>query len=50
MARTMLMNSKLIDIFWTQAVDTTIHIKKNSCSEATLIKLPTSYGKEDQQM
>jgi transposase InsO family protein len=27
MARTMLMNSKLIDIFWTQAVYTTIHIQ-----------------------
>jgi transposase InsO family protein len=27
MARTMLMDSKLIDIFWTQAVHTTIHIQ-----------------------
>ena len=27
MARTMLMDSKLTDIFWTQAVHTTIHIK-----------------------
>jgi hypothetical protein len=28
MARTMLMDSKLTDIFWTQAVHTTIHIQK----------------------
>jgi hypothetical protein len=27
MARTMLMDSKLIDIFWTHAVHTTIHIQ-----------------------
>jgi hypothetical protein len=27
MARTMLMDSKLTDIFWTQAVHTTIHIQ-----------------------
>jgi hypothetical protein len=28
MARTMLMDSKLIDIFWTHAVHATVHIKK----------------------
>jgi hypothetical protein len=27
MARTMLMDSKLTDIFWTQAVHTTVHIQ-----------------------
>jgi transposase InsO family protein len=27
MARTMLMDSKLTDIFWTQAMHTTIHIQ-----------------------
>ena len=28
MARTMLMESKLTDIFWTHAVDTSFHIQK----------------------
>jgi hypothetical protein len=27
MARTMLMDSKLVDIFWKQAVHTTVHIQ-----------------------
>jgi transposase InsO family protein len=27
MARTMIMDSKLTDIFWTQAVHTTVHIQ-----------------------
>jgi transposase InsO family protein len=29
MARTMLMDSKLTDIFWTQAVDTIVHIQNS---------------------
>jgi transposase InsO family protein len=51
MARSMLMDSKLTDIFWTQAVQTTFHIQnKVLIKKKTLIKLPTSYGKEDQQI
>jgi transposase InsO family protein len=50
MARTMLMDSKLTDIFWTQAVHTTVHIQNRVMLETTLTKLLTSYGKEDQQM
>jgi hypothetical protein len=30
MARTMIMDSKLTDIFWTQAVHTIVHISKQS--------------------
>jgi hypothetical protein len=44
------MDSKLTDIFWTQAVHTTFHIQNRVMLETTLTKLPTSYGKEDQQM
>jgi transposase InsO family protein len=50
MARTMLMDSKLTDIFWVQAVHTIVHIQNKECSKTTVIKIPTIYGKEDQQM
>jgi hypothetical protein len=50
MARTMLMDSKLTYIFWTQVVHTIVHIQNKVMLEKTLKKLPTSYGKEDQQM
>jgi transposase InsO family protein len=47
MAQTMIMDSKLTNIFWTQAVHTTVHIQNRVMLKKTLIKLPTSYGKED---
>jgi transposase InsO family protein len=47
MARTMLMDSKLIDIFWTHAMHTTIHIQNKVMLKNNTDKLPTSYGKED---
>ena len=47
MSRTMPMDSKLIDIFWTQEVHTIVHIQNR-----VMLKKNTSmsYGKEDQQM
>jgi hypothetical protein len=50
MTRTMLMDSKLTDIFWTHAVHTTVHIQNRVMLKTTPTKLLTSYGKEDQQM
>jgi transposase InsO family protein len=50
MAQTMIMDSKLTDIFWTQEVHIVVHIQNRVISKRTLIKLSTSYGKEDQQM
>ena len=50
MAQTMLMDYKLTDIFWTQEVHTTIHIQNRVMLRNNIDKLPTSYGKEDQQM
>jgi hypothetical protein len=48
MARTMLMDSKLTDIFWTHAVHTTIHIQNRVMLRNNNEKLPTNYGKEAQ--
>jgi hypothetical protein len=45
----MLMDSKLIDIFWTHAVHTIVHIQK-LILKTTMKKLATSYGNEDQKM
>jgi transposase InsO family protein len=50
MARTMLMDSKLTYVFWAHAVHTTVHIQNRVMLETTVIKLPMSYGKEDQRM
>jgi hypothetical protein len=40
MARTMLMDSKLIDIFWTQEVHTIVHIQKRVMFENNTDKTP----------
>jgi hypothetical protein len=40
MARTMLMNSKLTDIFWTRAVHTTIHIQNRLILRNNIDKTP----------
>ena len=50
MARTMLMDSKLIDIFWTEVVHTIVHIQNKVILKKNTDKTPTSYGLEDQQM
>jgi transposase InsO family protein len=50
MAQTMIMDSKLTDIFWTQEVHIVVHIQNRVISKRTLIKLSMRYGKEDQQM
>jgi hypothetical protein len=36
--------------FWTHAVHTTVHIQNRVMLRNNNEKLPTSYGKEDQQM
>jgi hypothetical protein len=41
MARTMLMDEKLTDIFWTHAVHTTVHIQNRVMLKHTIEK--TSY-------
>ena len=43
-------DSKLIDIFWTQAVHTIVHIQNRVMLKNNTDKNPYSYGKEDQQM
>jgi len=50
MAQTMLMDSKLTDIFLTQAMHTIVHIQNREILRNNTDKTPTSYGKEDQQM
>ena len=50
MDRTMLMDSKLTDIFWTHALHTSVHIQNRVILINNTEKLPTSYVKEDQQM
>jgi hypothetical protein len=40
MARTMIMDSKLIDIFWTQAVHTTVHIQNRVMLRKNTNKTP----------
>jgi transposase InsO family protein len=40
MVRTMLMDSKLIDIFWTQVVHTTIHIQNRVILKNNIDKTP----------
>jgi hypothetical protein len=40
MARTMIMDSKLIDIFWTQAVHTTVHIRNRVMLKNNTDKTP----------
>jgi hypothetical protein len=40
MARTMLMDSKLTDIFWTQAMHTTIHIQNREMLRNNTDKTP----------
>jgi hypothetical protein len=40
MARTMILDSKLIDIFWTQAVYTTVHIKNRVMFKNNTSKTP----------
>ena len=42
MARTMLMDSKLTDVFWTHAVHTVVHIQKEECSKTSQKLLKTS--------
>ena len=49
MAQTMLMDSKLIDIFWTHAVHTMVYIKNRVMLRNNTDKNPYD-GKEDQQM
>ena len=60
MAQTMIMDSKLIDIFWTQAMHTTVHIQNRLMLRNNTDKTPyelckgiptnVSYGKEEQKM
>jgi hypothetical protein len=45
MARTMLMDSKLIDIFWTQAVHTTVHIQNRVILRNNIDKTPYNLWK-----
>jgi transposase InsO family protein len=45
MARTMLMDSKLIDIFWTHAVHTTIHIQNKLILKKNTEKTPCELWK-----
>jgi hypothetical protein len=40
MARTMLMDSKLIDIFWTHVVHTTVHIQNRVMLKNNTNKMP----------
>jgi hypothetical protein len=40
MARTMIMDSKLTDIFWTQAVHTTVHIQNRVMLRNNIDKTP----------
>jgi hypothetical protein len=40
MAQTMLMDSKLIDIFWTQEVHTTVHIQNREILRKNTDKTP----------
>jgi hypothetical protein len=46
MAQTMLMDSKLIDIFWTQAMHTTIHIQNRVMLRNNTDKTPYELWKE----
>jgi hypothetical protein len=49
MAQTMLMDSKLMNIFCTHEVHTTIHIQNRVMLRKTMKKNPTTYGKEAQK-
>ena len=50
MARTMLMDSKLTDIFWIQTVHTTIHIQNKVMLRNKTDKTPYELWKQGQQM
>jgi hypothetical protein len=50
MAQTILMDYKLIDIFWTQVVHTSFHIQNRVMFRNNTEKTPYVLGKEDQQM
>jgi transposase InsO family protein len=49
MVRTILMDSKLTDIFWTQEMHTIVHIQNRVILKNNIDKLPMSYGKEDRK-
>ena len=50
MARTMLNESKLNDKFWGHTVHIAVHILNRGLLRNKMIKLPTSYGLEEQQV
>jgi hypothetical protein len=50
MDRTMLMDSKLIGIFWTHAVHTMVHIQNKVMLKNKTDKTPYELWKEDQQI
>ena len=50
MDRIMLNESKLNDKFWGNKVHTTVHILNIGLLKRKMIKLPTSYGQEEQKM